>query len=245
MAHLHLLHSGAAPAPRNRLLAALPSEDLARLRPRLESVELSFRQVVQVPDEPITAVHFPEAGWVSMMALLTDGGAAEVGLIGREGMLGLPVFFGAETSTLEAVVQGPGSALRLSAAAFREELERIPSLRPLLLRYAFAHQQQVAQTAACNGRHVLEQRLARWLLMAHDRAEGDEFPMTQDFLAAMLCVHRPGVTVAARLFQQAGYIQYTPGNITITDRHGLEEVACECHGTVRRQFEQLLGTSTG
>lgn len=245
MAHLSSPHSGAAPTPRNRLLAALPPEDLAHLWPRLEPVELPLRQVLQVPNEPITAVYFPESGWVSMLALLVDGGAAEVGLIGREGMLGLPVFFGAETSTLESMVQGGGTALRLGAGAFREELERTPSLQSLLLRYAFAHQQQVAQTAACNGRHVLEQRLARWLLMAHDRANGDEFPMTQDFLAMMLCVHRPGVTIAARIFQQAGYIRYTPGNITITDRPGLEAVACECYGTVRRQFEQLLGTATG
>ena len=245
MPHFTRLNCGAEPAPRNHLLAALPSEDLARLWPRLEPVELPFRHVVQVPEEPITAVHFPEEGWISMMALLSDGGAAEVGLIGREGMLGLPVFFGAETTTLEGMVQGPGKALRLSAAAFREELEAIPSLRPLLLRYAFAHQQQVAQTAACNGRHVLEQRLARWLLMAHDRADGDDFPMTQEFLATMLCVHRPGVTVAARVLQQTGYIRYAPGNITVTDRAGLEEVACECYGAVRRQFRQLLGVPTG
>jgi CRP-like cAMP-binding protein len=107
-----------------------------------------------------------------------------------------------------------------------------------------AAHEQVTQTAACNGRHVLEQRLARWLLMAHDRAEGDEFPMTQDFLAMMLCVHRPGVTVAARMLQQAGYIRYGAGHIAITDRPGLEAVSCECYGTVRRQFERLLGTPT-
>jgi CRP-like cAMP-binding protein len=241
VAHLHLLHSAVNPSPRNRLLAALPAEDLARVWPRLEPVELTVRQVIQAPEEPITAVYFPESGWVSMLALLADGGAAEVGVIGREGMAGLPLLFGADMSSVEGLVQAPGPALRLSAVAFREELEHIPALRTLLLRYALAFQEQVAQTAACNGRHVLEQRLARWLLMAHDRAEGDEFPMTQDFLAMMLCVHRPGVTVAARMLQQAGYIRYGAGHITVADSSGLEEVACECYGTVRRQFERLLG----
>jgi CRP-like cAMP-binding protein len=244
VSHLHLLHSAINPSPRNRLLAALPAEDLARLWPRLEPVELTVRQVIQAPEEPITAVYFPESGWVSMLALLADGGAAEVGVIGREGMVGLPLLFGADMSSVEGLVQAPGPALRLSAVAFREELEHIPALRTLLLRYALAFQEQVAQTAACNGRHVLEQRLARWLLMAHDRAEGDEFPMTQDFLAMMLCVHRPGVTVAARMLQQAGYIRYGAGHITVADRSGLEEVACECYGTVRRQFERLLGAPT-
>jgi CRP-like cAMP-binding protein len=244
VAHLHLLRPGAAPAPRNRLLAALPPEDLARLWPRLEPVELPLRHILQVPEEPIAAVHFPETGWVSMISLLADGGAAEVGHIGRDGMVGLPLVLGADTSSVEAMVQAPGLALRLGAAALREELERIPALRTLLLRYVMAFQEQVTQTAACNGRHVLEQRLARWLLMAHDRAEGDEFPMTQDFLAMMLCVHRPGVTVAARTLQQAGYIRYGAGHIAVTDRPGLEAVACECYGTVRRQFERLLGTPT-
>jgi CRP-like cAMP-binding protein len=111
----------------------------------------------------------------------------------------------------------------------------------LLLRYVLAFQTQVTQTAACNGHHALDQRLARWLLIAHDRAEGDEFPMTQEFLATMLCVHRPGVTVAARLFQQAGLIRYSSGRITITDRAGLEAASCECHGVVAREFQRLLG----
>ena len=244
MAHLHLLHPGAGPTPRNRLLAALPPEDLAKLWPRLEPVELPMRHILQVPEEPIAAVHFIESGWISMLALLADGGAAEVGHIGREGVVGVPLVLGADTTSTEAMVQAPGLALRLGAAALREEMERSPALRALLLRYAMAAHEQVTQTAACNGRHVLEQRLARWLLMAHDRADGDEFPMTQDFLAMMLCVHRPGVTVAARMLQQAGYIRYGAGHITITDRPGLEAVACECYGTVRRQFERLLGTPT-
>ena len=225
----------------NRLLAALPAEDMTRLRRRLESVELGLREIIHTPDKPITAVYFPESGWVSMMALLTDGNSAEVGIIGFEGMVGLPLLLGSDRSPTEAMIQAPGTFLRLEADAFREELDRSAPLRPLLLRYALAFQAQVTQTAACNGHHALDQRLARWLLIAHDRVEGDDFPMTQEFLAIMLCVHRPGVTIAARLFQQAGLIRYSNGEIKITDRAGLEAAACECHGVVAREFERLLG----
>ena len=227
--------------PCNHLLDALPPEDLARLRPRFEPVEFALRQVIQRPDEPITAVYFPESGWVSMMALLADGNSAEVGIVGFEGMVGLPLLLGSERSPTEGMIQAPGTFLRLGAAAFREELDRSAPLRTLLLRYALAFQAQVTQTAACNGHHALDQRMARWLLIAHDRADGDTFPMTQEFLAMMLCVHRPGVTVAARLFQQAGLIRYSNGQITIMDRAGLEAAACECHGVVAREFQRLLG----
>ena len=232
----------APPAPSNRLLAALPAADLARLWPQLEPVGLEMRETLHVSDEPIAAVYFPESGWASMLALLADGRSAEVGLVGTEGMVGLPLLLGSDSSGTEAMVQASGTMLRLEAGAFRRALEESPALRTLLLRYALAFQQQVTQTAACNGHHALDQCLARWLLMAHDRAQGDEFPMTQEFLAMMLCVHRPGVTVAARLFQQAGLIRYGNGQMAITDREGLEAAACECYGAVRRQFEALLGT---
>ncbi len=180
-----------------------------------------------------------------MLAMLADGRSAEVGVVGSEGMVGLPLLLGSNSSHVEAMVQAAGTMLRLHAGAFRRALEESAALRTLLLRYTLAFQQQVTQTAACNGHHALDQRLARWLLMAHDRAEDDEFPMTQEFLAMMLCVHRPGVTVAARLFQQAGLIRYGHGQMKVTDREGLEAAACECYGTVRRQFEQLLGSARG
>ena len=241
MTHPHPVHPRANPAPCNGLLAALAPGDLAELWPGLKPVALTLRQILQVPEEPIDAVYFPESGWISMLALLADGGAAEIGIIGREGMVGLPLLYGAETSSVEAMVQGPGTALRLSAAAFREALERLPTLRPLLLRYALAFHEQVAQTSACNGRHSLEQRLARWLLIAHDRAEGDDFPITHAFLSTMLGVRRSGVTVAAQLFQRAGYVRYSQGHIAITDRPGLEAASCECYATVRRRFAHLLG----
>ena len=179
------------------------------------------------------------------MARSAEGQQAEVGIVGFEGMVGLPLLLGSDRAPIEAMIQAPGTFLRLGAAAFEEEQDRSPSLRRLLLRYALAFQTQVAQTAACNGRHTLDQRLARWLLTAHDRAHGNEFPMTQEFLSVMLCVHRSGVTVAARLFQQAGLIQYSNGRITVTDRAGLEAAACECHGTVVREFQRLLGTTWG
>jgi CRP-like cAMP-binding protein len=230
---------------RNRLLAALPAEDLARLWPQFERVEIELRHSLLVPDEPIAAVYFPETGWASMLTVLADGRSAEVGLVGSEGMVGLPLLLGGDSSAVEAMVQAAGTMLRLSARAFRQALEESPALRTLLLRYALAFQQQVTQTAACNGHHALDQRLARWLLMAHDRAGSDEFPMTQEFLAMMLCVHRPGVTVTARLFQQAGLIRYNQGHMMVTDREGLEAAACECYGAVRNQFERLLGSARG
>jgi CRP-like cAMP-binding protein len=227
------------------LLAALPPEDLERLRPRLQPVELPLRQTLQVPGEPVAAVHFPETGWASMLATLEDGDAAEVGVIGYEGMVGLPVLLGADQDDLEAMVQCPGAALRMDAAAFREELGRTPTFRDLLLRYALVHHGQVARTAACNGRHHTEQRLARWLLMAHDRSEGDEFPMTHEFLSMMLGVRRAGVTVAAGVLQRAGFIRYERGHMEVTDRPGLESASCECYGVVRRAYDGLLGPPPG
>jgi CRP-like cAMP-binding protein len=229
------------PVPRNRLLAALPQEDLARLRPRLELVDLPLRHVLHAPDAPIGAVYFPETGWISMLATLESGDAAEVGLIGREGMVGLPLLFGTDRSPFEAMAQMGGTALRLDAAAFRDALEDSPALRALLLRYALAFSTQVSWTAACNGRHHIEQRLARWMLMGHDRSESDDFPMTHEFLSMMLGVRRAGVTVAAGALQRAGLIRYDRGRMAITDRPGLEAAACECHENVRRESARPLG----
>jgi CRP-like cAMP-binding protein len=230
---------------RNRLLAALPPEVLAALRSRLEPVELPLRKVLQPAGEPVAHVWFPETGWVSMLAYLEDGDAAEVGLIGREGFVGLPILLGADGDDLEAMVQCSGTALRMGAAAFRNVLEDVPALRTLLLRYALVHHGQVARTAACNGRHHVEQRLARWLLMAHDRTTGnDEFPMTHEFLSMMLGVRRAGITIAAGQLQKAGFIRYERGCIEVTDRPGLESVACECYGVARRASDILLGEAS-
>jgi CRP-like cAMP-binding protein len=233
------------PTPRNRLLAALPPEALARVWPRLEPVELPLRAVLYAPEERIAHAWFPETGYVSMLAHLEDGDAAEVGLTGREGFVGLPVLLGADRDDLEAMVQNPGTALRMDAAAFREELDRLPAFRALLLRYALVHHGQVARTAACNGRHHIDQRLARWLLMAHDRTGGDGFAMTHEFLSTMLGVRRAGVTVGLGQLQKAGHIEYGRGRMEVTDRPGLESVACECYGIARRASDALLGEASG
>jgi CRP-like cAMP-binding protein len=234
-----------APAPRNRLLAAVPPGDLARLWPRLQPVELALRQVLHAPEEPVTAVYFPESGYISRLAPMDDGDSAEVGLIGPEGLDGLAVLLGGDSDSFETMVQAPGTALRIDATAFREELDRTPSLRTVLHRYALAHFEQVARSAACNGRHVIEQRLARWLLMGHDRVEGDEYPMTHEFLSMMLGVRRAGITVAAGALQKAGLIRYERGRMRITDRPGLEAAACECYGIARRAYDRLLGPPSG
>jgi CRP-like cAMP-binding protein len=178
---------------------------------------------------------------VSLLAPLAGGELLEVGVVGREGLVGLPVLLGEDSSTTEALVQAPGTAWRVPAAELRRALETGAALRALLLRYVLAFHVQVAQTAACNARHALEERFARWLLMAHDRAEGDAFPLTQEFAAMMLGVRRAGVSVAAAVLQKAGAIAYAHGRVAVLDRAGLEAASCECYGTVRRQFERLHG----
>jgi CRP-like cAMP-binding protein len=174
---------------------------------------------------------------------LEDGTQAEVGLVGREGMIGLPLVTGVHTAFVEGFVQANGSAWRIDAQAFRGALDEEPSLRSLLFRYLEAMVAQVSQTAACNGRHDLEQRLARWLLMAHDRAESDDLQITQEFLALMLCVYRPSVSVTASTLQRAGMIRYGRGHITILDRDALEATSCDCYRVVKARFAQLLGPS--
>ena len=229
------------PAPRNRLLAALPPEDLAQLWLRLEPVQLEFRKVLHAPEEPIAHVYFPETGYVSRLVSMENGDSTEVGLVGSEGIVGIAVLLGEDCDDFEMLVQMPGTALRLSATAFRQELARIPAFQLLVNRYALAHFGEVARTAACNAYHHIDQRLARWLLMAHDRVEGDELPMTHEFLSMMLGVRRAGVTVAAGTLQKAGLIRYGQGRIAITDRPSLEAAACECYGATWRAFDRAFG----
>jgi CRP-like cAMP-binding protein len=228
-------------AVRNRLLAALPAADFERLSASLTLVSLSLKQTLIEGDEPIGAAYFVETGMVSYLAYLEGGEAIEVGIIGPEGMVGMPLILGVDSAPAGAIVQMQGTALRISPAALRQAFNESKVLRTRLLRYMQALYTQVSQTAACNGHHGLEERLARWLLMAHDRAEGDQFPMTHEFMAMMLGVRRSGVTVTASTLKQAGLISYANGRMTILDRPALEAVACECYGIVQRQFEQLLG----
>jgi CRP-like cAMP-binding protein len=229
------------PLLRNQLLAKLSPEDFAWLAPHLRRADMPFRVTLQPAGEPIASAIFPEHGYASMLATLEDGDAAEVGMIGFEGMIGLPLVFGTDRSSVEAMVQSAGSAVHLPAEVLQQSCEERPALRALMLRYAMAFNVQVMMTAACNGRHLVEQRLARWLLMAHDRTEGDEFAMTHEFLSTMLAVRRAGITVAAGVLQRAGYIRYEQGRIRVIDRRGLETAACECHGIVRRETERLMG----
>ena len=229
-------------AVRNGLLAALPPEELERLRPRLRAVELPFDQTLFPADGVVEAVLFPEGGMVSLLATLEGGDQVEVGIVGREGLIGLPLVFGDNRSLVEARVQMEGTALRIGAAALRDAMEASAALRLVLNRYALAFQALVTMTAACNARHALEQRLARWLLIAHDRAGADEFAMTHEFISMMLGVRRPGVSLAAGVLQKAGLIRYVRGRMAITDRPGLEAAACECYHVARREFARLLGT---
>jgi CRP-like cAMP-binding protein len=205
-------------AVHNRLLTALPPPVLAGLLPNLRPVSLRIREALIAPDAPIEAVWFVESGWVSLVTTQADGAQAEVGLVGREGMVGLPLILGIDTAFSEAFVQADGTALQMDAGAFRHALHEFPELQTLLFRYLEAMHSQTTQTAACNSHHDVKQRLARWLLMAHDRAEGDEFQLTQEFLALMLCVYRPSVSTAASTLQSAGMIRYGRGKITVLDR---------------------------
>jgi len=226
---------------RNRLLSHLPPAALARLMPMLRAVPLNMRESLIVPGREIETVWFVESGFVSLVTTLAKGVQAEVGLIGREGLIGSPLINGVDNAFAEAFVQAKGTALRMEASAFRLAMAEDAGLRALLLRYNEAMAAQLTQTAACNGGHGLEQRFSRWLLMARDRLDSDDMRLTQEFLALMLCVYRPGVTVAANALQRAGVIRYARGHITILDRAGLEAIACDCYGAVRRRFTDLLG----
>ncbi|MCB8882193.1 Crp/Fnr family transcriptional regulator [Acidisoma cellulosilytica] len=226
----------------NRLLAALPPDSLSRVVAKLSHFILTTKQIVQRADAPIEAVYFPASGMISLVSNLRDGMQAEVAVVGTEGMLGTSVISGAETSFVEAIVQMPGTALRMASIDFKREIETNAPFRNIILRYNEALQAQFMQTAACNGRHGLGQRLGRWLLIAHDRADRAELLVTQEFIAMMLGVHRPSITIAAGNLQRAGLIRSSGGRITVTDRAGLEAASCECYGAVQKRFANLLGS---
>ena len=219
----------------------MPSRDRTRLRPHLKPVALTYRQSLYRANKAIEYVYFIESGVGSLVNTMTNGEAAEVGTIGNEGLVGLPLLLGDDRAPTSVYVQVPGSGLRMKAAAFRKELARSATLRSVMHLYAHAFFNQVAQSAACNHFHSLEQRCSRWLLMTHDRMHSDSFLLTQEFLAMMLGVQRTGVTAAAGGLQRAGLIRYTRGNVTILDRRGLERRSCECYGVSKREFDRLLG----
>jgi CRP-like cAMP-binding protein len=224
----------------NAILNALSESRLAQLLPKLKSVELELGRVLYEPEQSIDYVYFPTAGIISLLAAFQDGATAEAGVIGTEGMLGTPVVLGAETTPHQALVQVSGHAMRMAARDLTAEVENDGSLLKSMLRYTNAMFIQVAQTAACNGLHTIEQRLARCLLLTHDRVRGDEFVLTQEFLSRMLGVRRAGVSVAANNLKQSGMIDYRRGNVTVLDRKGVEHTSCECYEAVKQEYDRYL-----
>ena len=227
-----LMLGGAQPA--NSLLAALPRQDYERMRAELEPVNLIYGEVLYEPGERVRHVYFPGDAHVSLLVVVDRSSALEVGLVGREGMVGMSLALGVEDSPVRELVQGSGTALRMKAAAFLEELARCAPLQREVYRYAYAKLAQARQTAACNRFHQVEARLARWLLMTRDRVRSDHFHLTHEFLADMLGVRRAGVTNAAVTLQRRKLIRYRRGNISILDRNGLAAAACSCYEIVRK-----------
>lgn len=224
----------------NRLLAALPPETRDRLAAEFETVPIRVRDVLHQVGRPVEHVYFPHSGMGSIVTPLRYGIRIEAATIGNEGLLGVAYVLGDALATEETMIQMPGEATRLRVRVLRQEFDRDEVLRTLLLRYSQILMGQIAQGSACNRAHDIEARCARWLLSTHDRVDGDEFPLTQEFLAMMLGVRRAGVSVAQHKLQQDGLLRYTRGNIVILDRKGLEAVACECYAVIQRRFDRFL-----
>ena len=229
------------PSPReNHLLATLPPEDYARLEPHLEMVPMPLGKVVYESGVQMRHVYFPTSSIVSMIYVMEDGSSAEIAIVGHEGIVGVSLFMGGETTPSRAVVQSAGEAYRLPGRILKTEFERGGPLQHLLLRYTQALLTQMAQTAVCNRHHTLDQQFCRWLLLSMDRLPSNKLIMTQELIANMLGVRREGVTEAAGNVQKAGLIEYHRGAITVLDRPGLEARVCECYAVVKKEFDRLL-----
>src|SRR4249919_2190940 len=222
--------------PHNRLLLALPASNLKRLMPELEQIHGQRGQVLMDADSSLDHIFFPDSGVVSVVAVYADSSVIEMATIGREGCTGVQAIFGAKSTSVRLLVQIPGSATKMSRAAFIRAMESIPAFRSLMYAYVQAFLEQVMVSVACNGAHSLKQRLARWLLMMRDRSDQDALPITQNILAEMLGVQRPTITNAARELECAGSIERGSRQVTILDRQGLFEESCECYQLVRTRL---------
>ena len=230
----------ATPDPKkNELLAALPDAEWQRWKPELEAVELPLGQVLYEPGSTLSHVYFPTTAIVSLLYVMENGSSAEIAVVGHEGIVGISLFMGGESTPSRAVVQSAGQGFRLTSKIIKDEFNRAPVLH-LLLRYTQALITQMAQTAVCNRHHTLDQQLCRWLLLSLDRLQGNELAMTQELIANMLGVRREGVTEAALKLQSSGLIRYARGRITVLDRGGLEQRTCECYAVVKNEYDRLL-----
>ena len=229
-----------APDPRtNQLLAALPEAEWGRWQPLLEPFDMPLGHVLYEPGSTLSHVYFPSNAIVSLLYVMENGASAEIAVVGNEGLVGISLFMGGESTPSRAVVQSAGQGFRLTSKLIKEEFKRAPVLH-LLLRYTQALITQMAQTAVCNRHHSLDQQLCRWLLLSLDRLQGDELVMTQELIANMLGVRREGVTEGALKLQEAGLIRYSRGHIKVLDRPGLEARTCECYAVVKREYDRLL-----
>ena len=230
-----------APEPRkNQLLAALPAAEWDRWLPQLEWVELPLGQVLYESGTTLSHVYFPLTAIVSLLYVMENGASAEIAVVGNEGIVGISLFMGGESTPSRAVVQSAGHGYRLNAQTMKDEFNRAGPVLHLLLRYTQALITQMAQTAVCNRHHTLDQQLCRWLLLSLDRLRGNDLVMTQELIANMLGVRREGVTEAALKLQKVGLIRYARGHISVLDRAGLEQRTCECYAVVKNEYDRLL-----
>ena len=225
---------------RNQLLAALPQAELGRWLPHLEPVDMPLGKVLYESGSRLSHVYFPTTSIVSLLYVMEDGASAEIAVVGNEGIVGISLFMGGESTPSRALVQSAGQGFRLKADLMLQEFNRAGPVLHLLLRYTQALITQMSQTAVCNRHHSLDQQLCRWLLLSLDRLDSEELAMTQELIANMLGVRREGVTEAAGNLQQAGLIRYQRGHITVIDRAGLEQRTCECYAVVKNEYDRLL-----
>ena len=226
-------------AKKNQLLAAMPEAEWKRWLPEMEAVDMPLGQVLYESGSTLTHVYFPTTAIISLLYVLENGASAEIAVVGNEGLVGISLFMGGESTPSRAVVQSAGKGFRLPAKAMKDEFNKGGAVLHLLLRYTQALITQMSQTAVCNRHHSLDQQLCRWLLLSLDRLEGSELKMTQELISNMLGVRREGVTEAALQLQAAGLIRYARGRISVLDRTGLERRSCECYGVVKKEYDRL------